>query len=149
MTRPEGIEARLRKPGVAHAIGAGHPWVYRDALARFSAAPGAVVTVRDTQGGFLGRGIADAGPIGVRLWTTRNEPIDEAFVRRRVRDAIALRARTMPPHTDAIRLLHGEDAPACGGGPELPLDGAEILEVPAALFGGVRARAVEPEVVQV
>ncbi|MEZ4340616.1 MAG: class I SAM-dependent rRNA methyltransferase [Sandaracinaceae bacterium] len=148
MTHPVGIEARLRKPGVAHAIGAGHPWVYRDALARFSAAPGAVVTVRDTQGGFLGRGIADAGPIGVRLWTTRNEPIDEAFVRRRVRDAIALRARTMPPHTDAIRLLHGEGdrlggvvCDAYAGVGVLRLDGAGAQAWREALVAAVLAEA--------
>ncbi len=101
------VEARLRKD-LSRVLRAGHPWVYRDALGPLRAAPGAVVTVRDPKGRFVGRGIADAGPIGVRLWTTRDEPIDAAFVRRRVRDAVRLRERCMPPHTDAVRLLHGE-----------------------------------------
>jgi 23S rRNA (cytosine1962-C5)-methyltransferase len=101
------VTATLAKP-LGRVIAAGHPWVYRDALRPFEAAPGAVVTVRDADRRFVGRGIADSGPIGVRIWTTRDEPIDAGFVRRRVRDAVALRRRTMPPSTDAVRLLHGE-----------------------------------------
>jgi 23S rRNA (cytosine1962-C5)-methyltransferase len=103
----DGVNATLRK-NLARVLRAGHPWVYRDALARFDAAPGAVVTVRDERGRFLARGIADRGPIAVRLWTTKNEPLDEGFVRRRVRDAVRLRRRLTPPDTDAVRLLHGE-----------------------------------------
>lgn len=106
--RVRDTTATLTKP-LARVIRAGHPWVYRDALRGLDpAAPGTVVTVRDQDGRFVGRGIADAGPIGVRVWTTRDEPIDEAFVRRRVRDAIALRRRIIPPGTTAVRLLHGE-----------------------------------------
>lgn len=101
------MDIRLRKP-LARVIRAGHPWVYRDALERFDAAPGAVVSVRDQDGRFLGRGVAESGPIGVRLWTTKDEPIDAAFVRRRIADAIAWRRRMAPPATDALRLLHGE-----------------------------------------
>lgn len=99
--------ATLVKP-LARVIAAGHPWVYRDALRAFDAPPGAIVTVRDAERRFVGRGIAEAGPIGVRIWTTRDEPLDAAFVRRRVRDAVALRHRITPPGTDAMRLLHGE-----------------------------------------
>lgn len=102
------IEARLRKAGVGNHVRAGHPWVYRDALGRFDAAPGAVVTVRDADARFVGRGIADAGPIAVRVWTTRDEPLDAALVLRRVRDAVRLRERLTPPSTDAVRLVHGE-----------------------------------------
>lgn len=145
-----GIEARLRKPNVARAVRAGHPWVYRDALERLSCAPGAVVTVRDRDGSLAGRGIADAGPIAVRCWTTRNEPIDDAFVRRRVREAVALRARTMPPQTDAIRLLHGEGdrlggvvCDAYAGVGVLRLDGAGAEAWREALVAAVRAEAPE------
>ncbi len=99
--------ATLRKP-LARVIAAGHPWVYRDALMPFDAQPGTVVTVRDRDRRFVGRGVAERGPIAVRVWTTRDEPIDERFVRRRVREAVALRRRTTPPHTDAVRLVHGE-----------------------------------------
>ncbi|MCB9596615.1 MAG: class I SAM-dependent rRNA methyltransferase [Sandaracinaceae bacterium] len=104
---PRAVEARLRK-NVASAIRAGHPWVYRDALERVDCAPGTVVTVRDRDNSFVGRGVADAGPIAVRVWTVKNEPVDEALVARRVCDAVRLRERTMPPDTNAIRLVHGE-----------------------------------------
>lgn len=103
----EAVTATLIKP-LARVIAAGHPWVYRDALAPFDARPGSIVTVRDRDRRFVGRGIAESGPIAVRVWTTRDEPIDEGFVRRRVRDAVALRRRITPPHTNAVRLLHGE-----------------------------------------
>jgi 23S rRNA (cytosine1962-C5)-methyltransferase len=101
------VTATLVKP-LARVLAAGHPWVYRDALRGLDAAPGAVVTVRDADRRFVGRGIAEAGPIGVRIWTTRDEPLDAGFVQRRVRDAVALRRRLTPPGTDAVRLLHGE-----------------------------------------
>ncbi|HJL18216.1 MAG TPA: class I SAM-dependent rRNA methyltransferase [Sandaracinaceae bacterium LLY-WYZ-13_1] len=103
----EGVTATLRK-NLGRVLRAGHPWVYRDALERFDAAPGTVVTVRDAKKRFLGRGVAERGPIAVRLWTTVDEPVDAGFVRRRVRDAVALRRRLTPPDTDAVRLLHGE-----------------------------------------
>lgn len=105
--RVQDVTATLVKP-LARVVAAGHPWLYRDALRPFTAEPGAVVTVRDADRRFVGRGIAEAGPIAVRVWTTRDEPVDERFVRRRVREAIALRHRITPPHTDAVRLLHGE-----------------------------------------
>jgi 23S rRNA (cytosine1962-C5)-methyltransferase len=90
------------------AIKSGHPWVYRDALRPFRAPPGEVVTVRDAKKAFVARGIAEEGPIAVRVWTTANEPIDEAFVRRRVAAAVALRRQVTPADTDAVRLLNGE-----------------------------------------
>jgi len=100
-------DVRLKKD-LGRVVRAGHPWVYRDALERFRSKPGEVVSVYDREGRFVGRGVADAGPIAVRIWTTKKEPIDAAFVRRRVTAAIRLRERTMPPRTDAIRLIHGE-----------------------------------------
>lgn len=90
------------------AIKSGHPWIYRDALQPFRAAPGEVVTIRDAKKAFVARGIADEGPIAVRIWTTADEPVDEALVRRRVAAAVALRRQVTPPNTDAVRLLHGE-----------------------------------------
>lgn len=101
------MTAVLRKD-LSRTLRAGHPWVYRDALSRFDAEPGAIVSVRDPQNRFVGRGITERGPIAVRLWTTRDEPVDDDFVRRRIREALALRARISPPDTDAIRLIHGE-----------------------------------------
>lgn len=146
------VIATLVKP-LGRVIRAGHPWVYRDALRGFDAAPGAVVTVRDADRRFLGRGIAERGPIAVRIWTTRDEPVDAAFVRRRVRDAVALRRRLTPPNTDAVRLLHGEGdrlgGAVCdryGSASVLALDGEGVLPwqdaIAEALFEEARLDAL-------
>lgn len=104
---PNERTAFLQKD-LTRVLRAGHPWVYRKALRRLDAKPGDIVTVRGPNKKFVGRGVAEAGPIAVRLWTTRDEPIDGAFIRRRVREAVALRRRLTPPSTNAMRLLHGE-----------------------------------------
>ncbi len=101
------VIVQLRRP-LERAIASGHPWIYREALDRPPSRPGDVVTVRDTRGRFLARGFSDAGPIAVRVWTTRDEPLDRAMVQERVRSALALRSRIIPADTDAYRLVHGE-----------------------------------------
>ncbi|MGE0788302.1 MAG: class I SAM-dependent rRNA methyltransferase [Sandaracinaceae bacterium] len=102
-----GTTLRLAKD-LARVLRRGHPWVFRDALSDAPPAPGTVVTVVDREGRFVGRGVAEAGPIGVRVWTTHDEPIDERFIERRVRAALALREKVAPEDTTALRLLHGE-----------------------------------------
>ena len=96
------------KKSISDNLRAGHPWVYRDALEPFEAAPGEKVTVVDRKGRFIARGLADEGAIGVRVWTTRDEALDGTFVRRRILRALELRDHTMPDHTNAYRWVHGE-----------------------------------------
>jgi 23S rRNA (cytosine1962-C5)-methyltransferase len=98
---------RLKKR-LERTLAQGHPWLFRNALAGELPAPGRVVDVVADGGRLLARGLAEAGPIGVRVWTTRDEPLDGALIARRVRHAAALRRRVLPPATDAFRLLHGE-----------------------------------------
>jgi 23S rRNA (cytosine1962-C5)-methyltransferase len=99
---------RLTRP-LERALYAGHPWVYRDALAPFDVQPGTIVDVADKKGRVIARGLADGGPIGVRVLTTRpKERIDVAFFRARIARAFALRARAIPKDTNAYRLVHGE-----------------------------------------
>lgn len=99
---------RLTRP-LERTIFAGHPWIYRDALAPFEAAPGEVVDVFDKRGRLIAKGIVDAGPIGVRVFTTQpRERVGEDLFRERILSAFALRARAVPPDTNAYRLLHGE-----------------------------------------
>jgi 23S rRNA (cytosine1962-C5)-methyltransferase len=98
---------RLRKP-LERSVRAGHPWLYRDALEPFEAAPGEVARVLDRSGKLLGRGLCEDGPIAVRVFTTRDEPLDDRLLLARIEHALALRARVVPPDTDAYRLLHGE-----------------------------------------
>jgi 23S rRNA (cytosine1962-C5)-methyltransferase len=98
---------RLKKP-LERALRSGHPWVYRDAIEVCDAEPGSQVRVLDRQGKFVATGLLDAGPIGVRVFSLRDEPIDSALFASRVERALALRARIVPERTDAYRLLHGE-----------------------------------------
>lgn len=106
-TAPTSGALRLCKP-LERAIGQGHPWIYRDALTGSLPEPGRVVTVLDRQGRFLARGLAEAGPIGVRVFSTRDEPLDRSLIAARIASALELRERLAPAETDALRLLHGE-----------------------------------------
>jgi 23S rRNA (cytosine1962-C5)-methyltransferase len=97
----------LRKP-LERVLAAGHPWVFRDALAPFSAAPGEIVTIVDARDRFVARGWAESGPIAVRVVTAIDEPLDDDLLAARISAAAALRERVVPPDTDAYRLVHGE-----------------------------------------
>jgi 23S rRNA (cytosine1962-C5)-methyltransferase len=98
---------RLKKP-LQKALAAGHPWIFRQALHASPGPPGQIVTVTDSSGRFVARGISDSGPIAVRVFTTKDEPLDRNLLARRIQAAAALRSGTRPPDTDAFRLLHGE-----------------------------------------
>ena len=110
------------------SIRAGHPWIYRDALALRDAksglipksfggssggelATGSAVDIIGSDGKFVARGLYDArSPIAVRVATLdRAQPLDEAFVRARVRSALrARRGAFDAATTDAFRWLNGE-----------------------------------------
>ena len=98
---------RLLKP-LEKAIKSGHPWIFRNALHPFSATPGEVVTVQDRSGRFLCRGLADAGPIGVRVFSTADVPLDAVLLRQRIQKALRLRDAIRPAQTTALRLISGE-----------------------------------------
>lgn len=99
--------ARLVRP-LEKTIAAGHPWVYRDALGGFDARPGSEVVLETRGGRFLARGLAESGPIALRLFTLRDVPIDRALVDARLAAAFALRASLELGETNAYRLVHGE-----------------------------------------
>lgn len=98
---------RLRKP-LERSLRAGHPWIFRDALEAFDALPGESVRVVDRSGKFIARGLADAGPIGVRVFALEDRPIDDALLSERIEAAFELRHTLALPDTNAYRLLHGE-----------------------------------------
>lgn len=93
---------------LVRTIRRGHPWVYREAIDGRIPAPGTEVAITDARGRVVARGLAEAGPIGVRLWTVGDEPVDEALMGRRLDAAIELRRSITPRKTDALRLVHGE-----------------------------------------
>lgn len=99
---------RLIRP-LERSILAGHPWLYRESLAPFDAPPGELVDIFDKRGRLLAKGYTDAGPIAVRVLTTRpKDRIGPELLRARVEGALALRAQALPPDTCAYRLVHGE-----------------------------------------
>jgi 23S rRNA (cytosine1962-C5)-methyltransferase len=99
--------AKLKKP-LERRLRQGHPWVYRDALEPFSATPGEAVAIVDKRGKLVGVGLAEAGPIGARVFSLRDEEIGRRLFTSRIARALELRARLAPAETDAIRLVHGE-----------------------------------------
>ena len=127
------VELRLRKP-LERSLRAGHPWIFRDALEAFDAAPGTAVRVVDRKGRFVASGLSEDGPIGVRVFSLEDRPVDEALFKGRIEAAFALRAQLALPETDAYRLIHGEGdrlpgivCDRYGAAAVLKLDGASAL----------------------
>lgn len=90
-----------------------HPWVFSGAVARIEGgpAPGSTVRVQAHDGQFLAwAAISPASQIRLRVWSfEQDDSIDEAFFRRRLRSAIALRERLgLMQQTGACRLVFSE-----------------------------------------
>jgi 23S rRNA (cytosine1962-C5)-methyltransferase len=106
------------RQGRARPLWFGHPWVYANAVERVdgTAAAGAVVSLVDHDGRFIGRGFYNPrSQIPVRLCTHADEPIDPAFFRARIARARKARARLGLPseRTNVYRLINseGDDLP--------------------------------------
>ncbi len=86
-----------------------HPWVFEGSIARGKADPGETVRVESHEGAFLAWGAySPSSRIRVRAWSfDEAERIDAAFFRRRIAQAVALRAR-MAVASTGVRLVHGE-----------------------------------------
>lgn len=96
-------------PRGAKRLRGGHPWVWRQDIARAPEAPsGAVVRVTDEKNNPIGRAFwAQNSPVAVRLLTRGDEPFDDGVLRRRVRQAVE-RRRRMWPDADGYRAVHAE-----------------------------------------
>ncbi len=101
------------KPAREKSLLRRHPWIFSGAVARVDGdpAPGTTVDLLAANGQFLARAAySPSSQIRARVWTfDPAEPVDVAFFRRRIANAIAARAtwRTSPG-TDAFRLVHAE-----------------------------------------
>ena len=99
---------RLRD-GKERSLQRRHPWVFEGSIARGSADAGETVRVESHAGEFLAWGAySPSSMFRVRAWSfDETERIDAAFFERRLRRAIALRAR-LGIASDGQRLVHGE-----------------------------------------
>ncbi len=95
-------------PRAEQRIEAGHLWIYRSDVLEVRADPGDVVTVQGPRGRTVGQALySDRSLIALRLLSHEAEPVDEAFWRRRLEQAIGYRARLAIDAT-AYRLVHAE-----------------------------------------
>ncbi len=128
----------LRKKAVKR-LRAGHPWAFRgDVMAAPpELAPGDVVDAVDVSGHLAGRGFYNpASLITFRMVSREAEALDEAFWRRRLETALALRDLVVPPGDTACRLVHAE----ADGLPGLVVDRYEDILVVQSLTAGVERR---------
>ena len=101
------------KPGREKLLARMHPWIFSGAIDHSGGNPqsGDTVDVRDAGGGLRARAaFSPQSQIRARIWSfDPAETIDEAFFRRRLRAALALRRELVPQRaSSALRLVHGE-----------------------------------------
>jgi 23S rRNA (cytosine1962-C5)-methyltransferase len=99
-------------PGRERPLLRRHPWVFSGAVNRIDGdpGPGDTIDVISADGGWLARAAySPHSQIRARVWTWKQERIDEAFFRRRLEAAIGVRARLAADgSTNAYRLVHAE-----------------------------------------
>ena len=104
-------EVTLSRRGLER-LRCGHVWVYRtDLRAPSELKGGEVVRLVDDRGWFVGKAFyGKQSQISVRLLTREDEPVDEAFFARRLKQSRALReaAAPDPELRGAGRMVHGE-----------------------------------------
>jgi len=99
------------KPGKEAKVRAGHPWIFSGAFEALDPelGPGSLIDVRAANGEFVARGYVNPRcTIAVRVLSWTEEPVDAAFVRRRVAAALQWRQRCVNGAADAYRALNGE-----------------------------------------
>lgn len=102
-TRSENVQLAADTVG---PVARGHPWVYQDGLVGRPPAAGTPVRLRDSKGAIVGFGLADEGPIAIRVLGREVTEIPELLRKRRDR---CLRVRSMiGADTDCYRLFNGE-----------------------------------------
>ncbi|MDR2657458.1 MAG: class I SAM-dependent rRNA methyltransferase, partial [Oscillospiraceae bacterium] len=99
-------------PGKDKRLLGGHPWVFRSDIAGVAresdwSAAAPLAEVRASNGKFLARAMYNpASQIALRVLTRADEPIDEAFFRRKVDKAVSLRRRFAD--IESCRLIFAE-----------------------------------------
>jgi 23S rRNA (cytosine1962-C5)-methyltransferase len=97
---------RVKKRG-ADRVRHGHLWIYSSDIVEASAAGGSIVSVQDERENFVGQALfSDASQIALRLLSKNSENIDRDWWRKRIGEAVA--RRSIPPDTNAYRLIYSE-----------------------------------------
>lgn len=109
---PKIVPADVRSPWVLLRSASPHPFVYRKMVRQVdpAARPGDVVHVYDKVGHHFGQGLFNPrSQICVRLLSRAATPLDDAFWRERLEQAVSLRRQLrLDEETDAYRLVHAE-----------------------------------------
>lgn len=112
MQSPVHYPTASLKPRREESLLNGHLWIFSGALQQppHWIEPGGLVDVKSATGQFIARGYYNPQTdIAIRILThDAREAIDEAFLRRRIRDAAELRQVFDPDQTDMYRLIHAE-----------------------------------------
>ncbi len=88
-----------------------HPWIFSGAIEHVAGQPvaGDTVEVRGKDGRLYGRAAySPQSQIKARMWTFADEPIDAAFFRRRLENALALRRERLAEPQGGCRLVNAE-----------------------------------------
>ncbi|MEZ4861823.1 MAG: class I SAM-dependent methyltransferase [Caldilineaceae bacterium] len=106
------VEAVILKAGRDKPVRQRHPWIFSGAIQRLPAtrANGEIVPIYSADGEWLAQGYLNrASQIQVRVLSWEPQPIDDAFWRQRLQNAIAGRqALATSEQTNAYRLINGE-----------------------------------------
>lgn len=97
------------RPGKERSLVKRHPWVFESSIARGGGDAGETVRVVSADGQFLAwAAYSPQSQIRLRAWSfDEGERIDAALLRRRIDQALAMRAR-LAIASDSVRLIHGE-----------------------------------------
>src|SRR5688572_14080697 len=111
-------KAFVTKKG-ARRVRGGHLWIYKSDVQKIEAKGGDVVAVYDEARNFVGHAFySDSSEITLRIFTTKDEKIDEEYWRDKISEAM-LRRRDfndlagrplsqMPENTDSVRIVYSE-----------------------------------------
>jgi len=97
------------KAGKENRVLSGHPWIFSSDLdwAEKAVSPGDVVSVVSNRGKHLGQAVYNPkSQISLRMLTYHEEMIDTAFIKNRVREAVALRRQISD--LNCCRLINAE-----------------------------------------
>lgn len=108
----ENKQARvILKKGREKSLRNRHPWVFSGAVERMEGSfqNGDVLPVYNSETHFMGKGFVNTrSQIRVRLLSFEDKEIGPVFFRQRIKRALDLRDRFIPPQTSACRLVHSE-----------------------------------------